>query len=64
MAKADVVTPSVTEPSSTTVQGATSTKNISAIRGWTKEEMLAAIDDIEFNGYFVRASSKKHTIPP
>ena len=64
VAEADVVAPSATEPPSTTVQGATSTKKISAIRGWTKEEMLAAIDDIEFNGYSVRASAKKHTIPP
>ena len=37
VAEADVVTPSVTEPPSTIVQGATSTKNISAIRGWKKE---------------------------
>ena len=64
VAEADVVAPSATKPPSTTVQGATSTKKISAIRGWTKEEMLAAIDDIEFNGYSVRASAKKHTIPP
>lgn len=64
VAKADVVAPSATKPPSTTVQGATSTKNISAIRGWTKEEMLAAIEDIEFNGYSVQTSAKKHTIPP
>ena len=37
VAEVDVVAPSATEPPSTTVQGATSTKNISAIRGWTKE---------------------------
>jgi hypothetical protein len=47
---ADVNTPSAIEPPSTTVQGASSTKKISAIRGWTKEQMLVAIDDIEFNG--------------
>ena len=64
VAEADVAAPLATEPPSTTVQGATSTKKISAIRGWTKEEMLAAIDDIEFNGYSVRASAKKHNIPP
>jgi len=61
---ADVNTPSATEPPSTTVQGASSTKKISAIRGWTKEQMLVAIDDIEFNGYLVQASAKKHGIPP
>ena len=26
--------------------------------------MLVSIDDIEFNGYSVRASAKKHGIPP
>ena len=26
--------------------------------------MLAVINDIEFNGYYVRASAKKHSIPP
>lgn len=62
--EADVLTTSPTEPPSTTVQGESSTKNIGAIRGWKKEEMLVAIDDIEFNGYSVRASTKKHGIPP
>ena len=42
---------SVIEPPSTIVQGASSTKKINAIRGWTKQEMLIAIDDIEFKGY-------------
>ena len=60
----DVRPPISTEPPSTTVQGASSTKKISEIRGWTKEDMLTAIDDIEFNGYSVRASAKKHGIPP
>ena len=64
MTVADVNTPSATEPPSTIVQGASSTKKISAIRGWTKEQMLVAIDDIEFNGYSVWASAKKHGIPP
>ena len=41
-----------------------SSKKISAIRGWTKEDMLEAIDDVEFNGYFVRASAKKYGIAP
>ena len=36
VAKADVFTPSFTEPPSTIVQGTSSTKNISAIKGWTK----------------------------
>ena len=49
----EAVTPSLTEPLSTTIEGASSTKNISTIRGWKKEEILAAIDDIEFNGYLV-----------
>ena len=48
--EANVVTPSVTEPPSTKVQGKISTKNISAIRGWKKEKMLVAINDIDFNG--------------
>jgi len=61
---ADVNTPSTTKPPSTIVQGASSTKNISAIRGWTKEQMLVAIDDIEFDGYLVHASANKHGIPP
>ena len=51
MTAANVSTPSTTEPSSTTIQGAISIKKISAIRGWTKEQMLVVIDDIEFNGY-------------
>ena len=50
--------PSATEPPSTTIQGAISTKKISAIRGWTKQDMLAAIDDIEFKGYSIHAYAK------
>ena len=57
--EADVLIESPREPSSTIVQGESSTKNISAIRGWKKEEILVAIDDIEFNGYSIWASAKK-----
>jgi len=32
------------------------------MRGWTKEDMLGAIDDIDFRGYLVLASIKKHGI--
>ena len=46
VAEADVVTPSLTKPLSTTVQGESSTKKINAIRGWKKEEMLDTIDDL------------------
>ena len=35
-------------PPSTTVKGASSIKKINVIRGWTRQDMLAAIDDIEF----------------
>jgi len=62
--KTDVLIASPTEPSSTIVQGESSTKNISTIRGWKKEEMLVAIEDIEFNGFSIWASTKKHGIPP
>ena len=54
--------PLATKPPSTTVQGASSTKKISAIRGWTKQDMTAAIYDIEFKGYLIRSSAKKHGI--
>lgn len=57
-----VIPPSTTEPPSTTVQGASSTKKINSIRGWIKQDMLAAIDDIEFKGHLTRASAKKHGI--
>jgi transposase-like protein len=46
------------------VQGASSTKKINAIRGWTKEDMMKAIDDVEFNGYSVRETTKKYGIAP
>jgi len=62
--EADVVTPSPKEPPSTIVQGKSSTKNISAIRGWKKEEVLVAIDDITFNGNSVRASTKNMVFLP
>lgn len=45
-------------------QGATASKKISASRGWTQEDMKVAIYDIEFNGYSIRATAKKHCIPP
>ena len=54
--------PSSIEPPSTTVQGTSSTKKISAIRGWKNQDMLATIDDINFNGHSIRASTKKHGI--
>ena len=54
--------PSATEPPSTIVQGESSTKKISTIRGWTKQDMLVAIDEIEFKGYSIHASTKKHGI--
>ena len=54
--------PSSTKPPSTTVQGASSTKKISAIRGWKKQDILDAIYDIEFKGYSIYASAKKHGI--
>ena len=41
---------------------ASSSKHIIAIDGWTKENILKAIDDIEFNGYSVRAIAKKYGI--
>jgi len=62
--KFDVIIASATEPPLTTVQGASSTKNISAIRAWKKEEMLVAIDDIEFNGYSVWAFAKNMAFLP
>lgn len=58
----DVLPPSTIEPPSTTVQGESSRKKISVIRGWTKEDMLTAIDDIEFNGYSVCTATEKHGI--
>lgn len=54
--------PSTIEPLPTTIQGSSSMKKISSIRGWTKEHMLATIDDIKFRGYSLRASVKKHEI--
>ena len=51
-------------PPSTTEKGANSNKKISAIRDWTQEDMLAAIDDVEFNGCSIRALAKKHGIEP
>ena len=43
---------------STAVHGASSSKTISAIRGWTKDDMMKAINDVEFNGYSIRAAAK------
>lgn len=62
MVEDPIVQPSTTFPPSTTLQGASSTKKISAIRGWKKEDTLVAIDDIDFRGYSVCASAKKHGI--
>ena len=39
-------------------------KKIIAIRGWTKEDVMKAIDDVEFNGYSIRAIAKKYGIAP
>ena len=44
------------------MQGASSTKKISGIRGWTKKDKLVAIYDIEFKGYSICASTKKNGI--
>ena len=49
---------------STAVHGASSSKKISAIRGWTKDDMMKAIDDVKFNGYSIRAVAKKYKIAP
>ena len=57
-----VTPPSTTEPPSNIVQGTSSKKKISAIRGWTKKDTLDAIDDIKFKGYSIHAFAKKHGI--
>ena len=49
---------------STAVHGVGSSKKISAIRGWTKDDMMKAIDDVEFNGYSIKAAAKKYGIAP
>jgi hypothetical protein len=51
-------------PPSTTMHTIGSSKNINAIRGWTKEDMMKAITDVIFNGYSIRAAAKKYGIAP
>ena len=62
--RATNVPPSPTMPPSTIVQGASSSKKKTTIRGWTKQYMLGAIDDVEFHRYSIRVASKKHGISP
>ena len=46
------------------MQGATSTENISGIRGWKQEDMFVAMDYVQFNCYSIRAPIKKNGISP
>ncbi|KAH9291763.1 hypothetical protein KI387_043047 [Taxus chinensis] len=56
--------PECRNPPTVSVQRTAATKKLSVIRGWTKEDMEKAIDDVEFNGFSVRAAAKKYSIPP
>ncbi|KAH9291752.1 hypothetical protein KI387_043059, partial [Taxus chinensis] len=46
------------------VRGNTSTKKVRILSSWSKEDMLKAIDDIEFNNYSIRAAALKYNLPP
>ena len=46
------------------MQSASATKNTSALRGWNQEDMMNANNDVEFNGYYIIETSKKHGIVP
>ncbi|KAH9325368.1 hypothetical protein KI387_005546 [Taxus chinensis] len=56
--------PECRNPPTVSVQRTSATKKLSVIRGWTKEDMEKVIDDVEFNGFSVRAAAKKYSIPP
>jgi hypothetical protein len=45
-------------PPSTTMHGTSSSKKISVIRGWTREDIMKAIDDVEFNGTLLEQLQK------
>ena len=51
-------------PHAHTVQVTGSSKNIGVIIGWTKEDMMKVIDDVEYNGYYMRVATNKYGIAP
>jgi len=60
MVEDHVIPPSTIESPLTRVEGASSTKKIRAIGGWTKHDMLAEIDCIEFKVHSTHVSTRRH----
>ena len=56
--------PDDVSPPAIVVQITSSGKNISAIRGWIKEDMIKEIDNVKYNKYCLREIANKYEIAP
>ena len=56
--------PDDVSPPAIVVQITSSGKNISAIRGWIKEDMIKEIDNVKYNEYGLREIANKYEIAP